>query len=246
MLKLLEDLLHIQDLDQSIRSMRREIQNIPSRKKQLLDSAAERRTALHTAEERLKHVQAAIKEQEVEVGGLKDKILRYRQQQNEVRTNDEYRALEHEIADCTRKISDAEDRELQLMEDLDAIKAEAAAVRSTLDDAMRAAGAESAQMDVQGAELAARLADTESSRAAAAQGVPAEWLSRYERIFNHRGDRAIVAIKFTAAEHSSAHSSGVCGGCHTTLPPQSINDARLSETNGRIAVCAFCGRMLYV
>ncbi|MBP7274856.1 MAG: hypothetical protein KBA51_01480 [Kiritimatiellae bacterium] len=226
--------------------MRREIQNIPSRKKQLMDSATDRRSALSSAEERLKHVQASIKQLDVEVGGLKDQILRYRQQQNEVRTNDEYRALEHEIAGCERQISEAEDRELQYMEDMDRVNAEVSSMRSTWDDAVRAADAESAQMDAQGAELAARLAETEATRTAAAQQVPADWLSRYERIFNHRGDRAIVPIKSSAPENSSAQSSGVCGGCHTTLPPQTINDARLSETNGRIAVCAFCGRMLYV
>ena len=245
MLKLLEDLLHVQDLDLDIRNMRREIQNIPARKKQLMDSTANRQAEFKAAEDRVKHLQASIKEQEVEVGGLKDKIIRYRQQQNDVRTNDEYRALEHEIATCNTAISASEDRELQLMEDMDAARAAWAAAKSLLDDATRGAESECAQMDQQGAQIKSRLAEAEASRAVAAQAVPGEWLSRYERIFNHRGE-AVVQIKLTASEHPAGHSSGVCGGCHTTLTPQTINDARLSETNGRIAVCAFCGRMLYV
>lgn len=245
MLKLLEDLLRVQDLDLSIRGMRREIQHIPARKKQLMDSTADRQSGLKAAEERMKHIQSSIKQQEVEVGGLKEKILRYRQQQNDVRTNDEYRALEHEISACTAGIASAEDRELQLMEDMDAARAAMAGAKSALDDATRAAESECAQMDTQGSVLQTRLAEAESARAAAAQDVPADWLSRYERIFNHRGE-ALVPVKFTVSDHPGGHASGVCGGCHTTLPPQSINDARLAETTGRIAVCAFCGRMLYV
>ncbi len=245
MLKLLEDLLHVQDLDLNIRNMRREIQNIPARKKQLMDSTANREAEFKAAEDRGKHLQASIKEQEVEVGGLKDRIIRYRQQQNDVRTNDEYRALEHEIAACNKAISASEDRELQLMEDMDAARAAMAAARSLLDDATRAAESECAQMDQQGANIKARMAEAEAARTAAAQTVPAEWLTRYERIFHHCGS-AVVPIKLTASEHPAGHSAGVCGGCHTTLPPQTINNARLSETNGRIAVCENCGRMLYL
>ena len=62
--------------------------------------------------------------------------------------------------------------------------------------------------------------------------VDAAWLSRYERILQHRGDFAVVGIE-----------RGVCMGCHMQLPPQLVHDARKQDT---LTTCSFCGRILFV
>lgn len=235
MLKLIEDLLAVQELDQALLRLRRELQELPARKQHLMDTTADRRAAFQAAEDRVHGLQSEIKQQEIEADSLRERIQRYRTQQNDVKTNDEYRALEHEIASCTAKISGVEDRELERMETLEAARADAVRAKQALDDAVRAAESECAQMDARGVEMQAAIGRTEQARAEAARAVPEVWMTRFERILNNRGDAALVPIL-----------NGVCGGCHMTLPPQVTNDAKVSETSGQISVCTFCGRMLYI
>jgi uncharacterized protein len=68
-------------------------------------------------------------------------------------------------------------------------------------------------------------------REAAAAGIQnRSWLQAYERIFT-RKDAALVPVE-----------DGVCGGCHMTLPPSVVHQAR--RRNAAVA-CVYCGRLLY-
>jgi uncharacterized protein len=237
-LKLIEDLLAVQDLDQTLLRLRRELNELPARKQHLMNTTADRQAGFKAAEDRVHALQSEIKQQEIEADSLRERIQRYRTQQNDVKTNDEYRALEHEIADCTAKISGVEDRELERMEALEAARAEAARAKQALDDAVRAAEAECAQMDVRGVEMHAAVERTEALRAEAAQAVPEVWMKRFERILNNRGDAALVPIL-----------NGVCGGCHMTLPRRSRttpkspkHPARFPSVPSAVGCCIFARR----
>ncbi len=231
LLKVLEDLLIIQDRDRRANQLRVEHAQIPERQRQAEARLEARRAAMQQAETDTQHHASAIKQLELEVEGYKEKITRFRQQQFEVKTNVEYKTLEHEIATHQQKIRDAEDRELELMEQADAIRARLAARRKELEDSQAEVRRECADLEARAANVARELEAQEAERASLVAAADPEWYSRYDRIMKHKGDYAIVAVE-----------NGGCGGCHMKLPPQLVHDAKKAQA---VTTCTFCGRMLY-
>ena len=230
-LKVLEDLLVIQDRDRRASQLRLELSQIPERKAQAEARLAARREAVHQAEADTQHHASAIKQLELEVEGYKEKITRFRQQQFEVKTNLEYKTLEHEIASHQQKIRGAEDRELDLMEQAEAIRTRLAARRKELEDSEAEVRRECADLDARADNVARELAAQDEERTRLVAAADPEWFPRYDRILKHKGDYAIVPVE-----------NGACGGCHMKLPPQLVHDAKKAQA---VTACTFCGRMLY-
>lgn len=231
MLKLIEDLLAIQENDRRIIQLRRELQGLPARKTLIEQRMQQTKDALTKAEEELKHGQSVLKQLELETEDLKQKITRMRSQQFEVKTNEEYKVLEREIAESNHKIRGVEDREIEQMERIETLKASVTAARKELDSQGGRIKQELIEADQQGGTLETDLKQLEARRGDLLARVSPEWLSKYERIMKHWGDYAVVAV-----EHGS------CGGCHMKLQPQALHDARKASA---VCVCTFCGRFLY-
>ena len=121
MLDVIEKLLTLQDRDQRLRSFQTEITRLPeerkAREKQLADSA----TRLDKAKTRAKEIEIERRNLEMESGAKRDAITRYKQQQLQTRKNDEYSALAHEIEAAEKTVTALEDRELDLMEELETL-----------------------------------------------------------------------------------------------------------------------------
>jgi predicted nucleic acid-binding Zn-ribbon protein len=114
--------------------------------------------------------------------------------------------MQHEVQTLTRRQSDLEDAELEVMERmedaqraLDVLLAE----RSGNDDA-RAAAVE--QRDREWAAIDAELAAISDDRAKVAPEIPAELLALYDKIRASEGGIGAAAIE-----------RGRCGGCHLDL-----------------------------
>ncbi len=231
MLALLEQLNTIQGHDRRVAALRREQTELPVRKERIRARLQEGLDALASAEADTKQRAADIHQLEVEVEALREKINRFRQQQLEIKTNEGYRALVHEIEAHQRLVREAEDRELELMEKSEACKAAAEGCRRDLETARGEVGGEVAELEAREERIGEELAQLEEERRRLIADVDPEWLGRYERILHHVGDYALVPV-----------DNGNCGGCHMKLPAQVINDARRAQS---ITSCAFCGRLLY-
>lgn len=227
----IEKLLVLQDRDRRIKQLKREIEEIPARKKLHESSLNEHKSALAAAQESLKKNAAAIKAVELEIDAQRERIMKLRTQQNTVRTNDEYRSIEREIAAAEKAIRDEEDKEILLMEETEGLRANVALMEQKLKAEQKVVDADAQALEqrlVAIREEATRLA---SERALLAQDIDPTWLNRYERVFKHTGDFAVVPLE-----------KGSCGGCHMQLPPQLVQDAKRNET---MTACSYCGRLLY-
>ncbi len=231
MLKTLQDLLRLQELDRRVIQLRKDLDDIPGRKERTRLRLQDREDAFQKAEGAWKHESMGIKQIEMDIDTAKDTIRRYRQQQLEVKTNDGYRTLVHEIEVATKKIRELEDSELVRMEKAEQLKAVLTQARRDVDEERLRVERESAEMDKRFAVLQEEVAGLESERQARTEGVDEQWLGRYNRIMKHVGDAAIVPV-----DH------GTCGGCHMKLPPQVVHDTRRGDA---MTACTFCGRMLY-
>lgn len=227
----IEKMLVLQDHDLRIIRLEKELGDVPLRKKAIDALLDEHRQALAKAKDEAKVRQADIKKAELDVEASRDKIRKYREQQIQLKSNQEFRAMESEIGNVEKTIRQIEDRMLEMMETIDAaqtvvreretaLKAEEGAVKGDIDTINRRAQ-----------ELQTELDKARQARAALAVGIETARLQHYERIMKNKREKALVSV-----EH------GACGSCHMKLPPYQVHEARKQTS---IVVCEYCGRMLY-
>src|SRR5215467_15760279 len=111
----LKQLIRLQTIDLSIQELRTRIDRFPTISRALDDKLKSAQTGLETAKERTKNNQGTRKKLETEIASIEGKISKYRDQMMSVKTNEEYRALQHEIEHAQSAIRRIEDDILNLM-----------------------------------------------------------------------------------------------------------------------------------
>ncbi len=226
----LEALLVLQEKDRKIAKLQREIRDIPARKADIEKQLEGVKTKLAQARDVLKKNAADLKQLEVEVGSLRDKITKYKQQQMEAKNNEQYRAFLQEIAAAEKLISGLEDREMVLMEQAEAAKKVIAEREAELKEEEGGVSEEKEMLEDRLKTVQENLNNLLADRGRITSTVNPALLSKYERLFKNKGDFAVVQVE---KDH--------CSGCHMRLPPQVTNDAL---NPAKLVICNFCGRML--
>lgn len=228
----LEPIVALQKKDRRLIKIMREIRDIPQRKSDIEAQLDGSKQKLAVALDSRKHTEATLKDLELEIEACKEKVVKYKNQQMEAKTNDQYRAFVKEIGVVEAEIKKLEDKEIQLMEDLEQGKTIVAECEERLNTEKAGIADELAELDARTAELKEQLDRLKDDRKRAAALCDKPLLQKYTRILNNKKDFGVVMIE----------PGGHCGGCHMKLPPQVIHDARNPT---KIVSCNFCGRIVY-
>ena len=228
----LEPIYALQKKDRKLIKLIREMRDIPQRKGDIEAQLSGSKKKLDMALDSRKHTEATLKEQELEVESLKDKVTKYKNQQMEAQTNEQYRAFVKEIGVVEDGIKTLEEKEIKLMEDLESGKIIVDERKVKLSGEREGIADELDELDERAAYLLEKIEGMKADRKRAASGCDKDLLLKYSRILNNKKDFAVVLIE----------AGGHCGGCHMKLPPQVINDAR---NPGKVVACNFCGRIVY-
>jgi predicted nucleic acid-binding Zn-ribbon protein len=231
MLETIEKLLILQDRDRRIRQEQAELARIAPERETLKVKAATAQAELENAKLRIKQIEAARKDLELEVEGKKQMIARYANQQFQTRKNEEYRALAHEIDTCKEAIFQIENREIELMEQAEAAQKEVLRATQVAKDARTLVDEQVAQLGAREESLKQELAQLEANREELASAVDLGARNRYERLVRSKGENVVVGVQH-----------GVCGGCHMKLPPQLLVTCQAEK---ELVGCSNCGRILY-
>ncbi len=226
----LEALLVLQEKDRKIAKLQREIRDIPVRKAEVETQLEHAKTRLAAAREDQMKVQSDLKQLEVEVEAHKEKITRYKNQQMEAKTNEQYRALLIEVANEERSISELEDHEIELMEQFETSKKAIEERDAELKEEEEGIRDEQEMLVERLEEVQEDLETLKETRQKMAGEVEPSLLRKYERIFANKRDFAVVRVE---NDH--------CRGCNMKLPPQVVNDA---INPAKLVACNYCGRML--
>jgi predicted nucleic acid-binding Zn-ribbon protein len=228
----LEPIVALQKKDRRLIKIMREIRDIPKRKSDIEAQLSSSKQKLETALDSKKHTEVTLKELELEVEACKEKISKYKIQQMEAKTNDQYRAFVKEIGVVEAEIKELEEKEIRLMESLEQGNEIMSECEERLSREKAGIADELAELDAREAELSEQLESLKADRARAAELCDKTLLQKYSRILNNKRDFAVVMVE----------SGGHCGGCHMKLPPQVVNDARNPT---KLVGCNFCGRIVY-
>jgi uncharacterized protein len=234
----IDRLLIVQDRDRKIAELTREHDDIPARIQQVEARLTAHRDALHAAQEELKKSGATTKQIEGDIDARKQKIAKFREQQFQIKSNVEYRALEHEIATVQKEIRGLEDQELSVMEQMESLRHTIGEREEDLKKEGSRVVDDQAVFQQRLAKIEAEIHDLKVDRDALASEVDQAWLARYERILKRTGDYAVVRVE----RNSENKDKFSCGGCHMNLPPHIVHEAKKCLA---LTECSFCSRILY-
>ena len=226
----LEALLVLQQKDRKIAKLEREIRDIPVRKAEVEAQLDQAKASLAVAHEELMQAQSDVKQLEVEVEAHKEKITRYKQQQMDAKTNEQYRALLIETANEEKAVSDLEDSEIELMEKAETCKKAVDEREAILKEEEEGIRDEQEMLLERLEEVQEDLDAQKEKREKMAAEIDRQLPSRYERIFANKRDFAVVQVE-----------NNHCRGCNMKLPPQVVNDA---INPAKLVSCNYCGRLL--
>jgi predicted nucleic acid-binding Zn-ribbon protein len=228
----LEQLLILQDRQQKIRQIQAEIKTLPLERAHLESQLAATEAGVDGLKLKARQVEAQRKNLELDVGTRSESIARLKTQQYQTRKNDEFQAIGHEIERYGNEIRKLEDQELELMIEADKLKSEIEAAdksaRATKDSISR----QLADLETKSKALGSQQQEFEKEREALASKIDADLLDQFERLFNSKGDAAIVAVE-----------RGVCTGCHMKITTATAARVKAGK---EIVSCEQCGRILYL
>lgn len=229
----LKELLQIQTLDLKLAELAGEIARFPRRIAEVEAQVEAARGVLSKTREAQTASLKDRKKLELDVESWKEKVHKYKDQTAQVKTNEAYRALLHEIDGAEAEIRKAEDTLLEHMVAGEEHDRQVKAGEKALAEAEAAAKAAKAAIEAERATLTGQQTALRAERDEAVAAVPQELYDRY-RIYapRHHG----VAVATLDGE--------TCSGCRVHLRPHIVQRLRRPE-NDEIVQCESCGRMLY-
>lgn len=231
MKKDIETLLKVQGRDIRIYSLKKESQVLPEELNAMKEEAQEVENKLKEKQEEIKKLQVARKELEVDLDAKQENIKKYEIQLFQVKTNEEYKAMQKQINDLKFEYGILEDKILEKMEEIEHAQGGLKEVEDALVSAKR-------MLENKEKEISARLGAIEEDiqkiqeeKDALAKDISLDFFKKYELIFKNKQGAALVPIENKA-----------CQGCHMALPPNVINEVKRGT---KIIICDNCARILY-
>ena len=128
----IEKLLVLQERDSRRLGLEQQLKSVPREVAAVEARIATEKAAIETAKAEWYGLESKKKLLEVEIKSAEEKVAKYRTQQVQVRKNDEYQALTHEIETATAGIGTLEEQEIGVMLVIDEAKKRFAAAEAEL------------------------------------------------------------------------------------------------------------------
>jgi len=230
MLPDVQNLIELQNADREISRLKDDIAALPKRVAAIEQKLAGTKAILDKAKTAIKADEAARRKYETAIQDLQQKISKYRDQSLEVKTNEQYKALLHEIQFAEQEIRLNEDKILELMVNAETREKEVKAAEAELKAEAAEIEQEKEEARRRTAEDEKQLAEWNAKRDAARASVNPDLLRQYDRVAKYRGSGLSEA------------RDQKCLACQVMLRPQTYNEVRAAT---HVVACDSCQRILY-
>ncbi|MBU1611991.1 MAG: hypothetical protein KKC99_09115 [Proteobacteria bacterium] len=229
--KQIEQLVILQNVDDEIIILEKELEDAPKELIELETSLQELRDRETQIDEKLD----ILKTQQVK---LDDEIVedasRVKKSKNKlmlVGNTKEYHAMMREMDSLEKLNRMREEEKIAVVEELGRQAEAKAEMTEEMGVVKEQYNAKKATLDERVAEAKKRLDSLGKRRTKAGKVVPGPILGRYEFIRERMQNPVIVSV-----------AEGVCGGCHIMIPPQVYNEL---QKGTQILGCPNCQRLIY-
>jgi predicted nucleic acid-binding Zn-ribbon protein len=235
-----EKLQHLFVLDSQVRGLRKS-----------LDTATRRRNALQTKVEQLtrqqaemtdqiKHYQAKASSLEHQAGDIEERSDRLRNKMAQVTSNKEYSALLIEVSTLKNSKGTLEDQALEELGHVDELQAQALQFATDLASQTQLLERASQEVEAHQQDVGQRLEELTGERDVAAQAVPLDTRSVFDRLASSYDGQALACVN----EINRRAMEYGCDGCYMTIPIEVVN--ALYTLPEQATKCPHCGRLLYL
>jgi uncharacterized protein len=229
----IQRLVHLQTLDVRLSELRSRLQAIPTQLAAAEARVNAARQQVAAAKEALTASLKDRKKYEMDVDSWKEKARKYRDQSFEVKTNEAYRALQHEIQHAETQVAQAEDRLLERMVAGEQYEREVKAAETSVKAVESEAQSERQKIQTEQASLQQEVQGKEAERREIASEIPEELRDTYERIAGRRHGIGLAEVREEA-----------CSLCGVRIRPHVFQELRRSDSR-EIFQCESCTRILY-
>jgi len=226
-------LIELQRVDHQIAALRAELEGYPKRIKDAETRLTGARSDLAAAKEAQAQTVAERKKFEFEAQQWKDRARKYRDQSSAVKTNEAYKALQHEIANAEAEVAKADDRQLEVMVAAEEVDRRVKITEARLKEAEQAVAAERKEIQAQGLEKKKQLDAAAAEREKIIAPVPEDLRDLYTRVAKRHNGTAMAQVR-----------DDQCRGCGLRVLPHIVQELR-SETSEEVFRCESCGLILY-
>lgn len=227
----LETLLIIQDRDQKILALKKDLANVPGMMEHARSRLRGDQAAVQKNKDELLGVEVEMKKLELDIGTRETTIARLKRQQFETRKNEEYQALGHEVIRYQGEVNKLEDEELLLMERAEGVRKALRRAEESLAKTQAVVESELQQLQVRQQRAEEEIQELENAKRPFIAQVDPSLYNTYVRILKSKGGSAVVAL-----------IGGQCKGCHMKVTSATVVKAK---TDKELTHCDHCGRMVY-
>ena len=227
----LERLIALQKLDSTAEAARRTLAAEPEHERALKARLEAARQHVASAKEQLGANKSARAALEKDVAVQQGRLSKFRETAMAVKTNQEYHAVQHEIAFAQTEIKKIEDTTLERMLEADDLTAALKTAEAQLTAEQKAVDADRKAVAAAHREMEATLETITAERATLVSELDTQLLATFEAVSKKRNGVAVSEAR-----------GGVCTICHVRLRPQVFNTVLRNDS---ILQCDHCNRILY-
>ena len=219
----LERLIKLEQVDREIGRLSAEVAALPKRVADIEHQLSDAKAKVEQAKTAMKSQEQKRRSLESDIQSYQQKIGKFRDQSLDVKTNEQYKALMHEI-------EFAQDKVLEIMEGGELFDRQVKASETELKTQSAQVDREKEEARALTSKDEARLKELQGERGGLRSGVNEDLLSLY--------DRVLKARKTALAEAREQR----CTACYVLLRPQKWNEIKAGT---EILTCDSCGRILF-
>ncbi len=226
----LKHLVELQKKDNEINDLKKSLEIIPGQIASGQKELEEKRGKMNALQAEIDSLKKQRNQLEQDAKTEADHMAKTKTKLPTVKTNKEYTAILHETDAIKAKITEIEDKELEIMELLDVKEQEIPGLEAEFKGEEDQFRQYKQQKEAAQARAQKELEVAEAQRAGLVKDIDPKFVAHYNRILKARENLAVVMIV-----------GDTCQGCHQNLQPQVALEVR---TGMKVHQCQSCDRFL--
>jgi predicted nucleic acid-binding Zn-ribbon protein len=217
--------IKISKIETENNNLLKKLQDLENEIKPQIEEFENKKKTLKEKEVEQMNLQVDLKEKENQLKDLQEKFYK-------VRNPKQLNAIDIEITNTKKIISELEEKGVKLLEEIDGLKKNLNDIEQIINEQNKIISETKNEIEESKKKNSEILEQLKSERSKITQQIEPEILKDYEYIASRKNGIGVVAVK-----------DGICTGCYMSIPPQTIHNIKKYLN---IYHCQNCSRILYV